>query len=112
MSNPDILLSILPISFQLHSILKRLLCVHPQYRMTLDELELAIQQCPTFIRPPTPPPQAALPTPPTTPNRASFPSFEKMMATTSFSSNSSLTDCVLLPSFENDHYMPDISTMV
>ncbi|CAO3650797.1 unnamed protein product [Cunninghamella blakesleeana] len=107
MSNPDILLSILPISFQLHSILKRLLCINPHQRMTLDELELAIQQCSTFIRPPTPPPQAALPTPPTTPNRDCFSSFEKMMTSTS-----STNDCVLLPSIENNHYIQNISTMV
>ncbi|KAI8078879.1 kinase-like domain-containing protein [Halteromyces radiatus] len=78
MDDPSILMTMLPtISVPLHRILKRVLSIHPQDRMTLDELEHAILHCPFFTGSLLPIvtnnvksfSQVGLPSPPTTPGR-------------------------------------------
>ncbi|KAI8067179.1 kinase-like domain-containing protein [Gongronella butleri] len=72
--NPDILISMLPISTSLHCILKRVLHIDPRERMTLDELDAAIRLCPAFTHADEIAAQAAtgLPSPPITPNHPHF----------------------------------------
>ncbi|KAL0088550.1 kinase-like domain-containing protein [Phycomyces blakesleeanus] len=52
MSDPDLLFKILPISKELHTILKRTLCVDPIRRIELDELRERIARCRYFTRTP------------------------------------------------------------
>ncbi|CAO3599334.1 unnamed protein product [Absidia cylindrospora] len=73
MMDPSLLITMLPsISAPLHAILKQLLSIDPLQRMSLDQLEQAILQCPTFLPPTTTQHVALLPSPPTTPNRPCF----------------------------------------
>ncbi|ORZ08151.1 kinase-like domain-containing protein [Absidia repens] len=85
MMDPSILMTMLPsISAPVHAILKQLLSIDPLQRMSLDQLEQAILQCPTFTNNNSRMPpinitksqqqqqQQLLPSPPTTPNRPSF----------------------------------------
>ncbi|KAI8369168.1 kinase-like domain-containing protein [Choanephora cucurbitarum] len=51
LANPaDFLLSILPISRELNSILKRIFCVDPIHRITLEQLRKKIENCRYFTR--------------------------------------------------------------
>ncbi|KAI8069781.1 kinase-like domain-containing protein [Gilbertella persicaria] len=50
--NPNLLLKILPVSMELNKILKRIFCLDPHRRITLDELYLRIQRCTHFTRTP------------------------------------------------------------
>ncbi|GAN01312.1 RAN protein kinase [Mucor ambiguus] len=50
--DPNLLLKILPISAELNKILKRIFCLDPHRRITLDELYIRIQRCTYFTRTP------------------------------------------------------------
>ncbi|KAF7726216.1 hypothetical protein EC973_009014 [Apophysomyces ossiformis] len=50
LTDPEFLLNILPISRQLHRILKRVLCIDPLRRIGLKELRECIQKCKYFTR--------------------------------------------------------------
>lgn len=50
--DPNLLLKILPISNELNKILKRIFCLDPHRRITLDELYHRIQRCTFFTRTP------------------------------------------------------------
>ncbi|KAI8994641.1 kinase-like domain-containing protein [Pilobolus umbonatus] len=50
MADPDFLLKILPISRELNSILKRILCVDPLKRIRLNELKDLIRNCKYFTK--------------------------------------------------------------
>lgn len=52
LSDPDFLLQILPISRELNQILKRVFCVDPLRRISLDELYERIKRCKHFTRTP------------------------------------------------------------
>ncbi|CDS09637.1 hypothetical protein LRAMOSA10997 [Lichtheimia ramosa] len=52
LSDPDFLLQILPISRELNQILKRIFCVDPLRRISLDELYERIKRCKHFTRTP------------------------------------------------------------
>ncbi|CAO3659440.1 unnamed protein product [Rhizopus stolonifer] len=52
LQEPNLLLKILPISNELNRILKRIFCLDPTKRITLDELYLRIQHCNYFTRTP------------------------------------------------------------
>ncbi|ORX61378.1 kinase-like protein [Hesseltinella vesiculosa] len=74
--NPDILISMLPISTPLHCILKRVLAIDPLKRMTLDELDSAIRHCQFFTDVDEITARShytGLPSPPISPNHPHFP---------------------------------------
>ncbi|KAG1142813.1 hypothetical protein G6F37_007380 [Rhizopus arrhizus] len=48
--DPDLLLKMLPISSELNRIIKRIFCLDPLKRITLDELYLRVQHCIHFTR--------------------------------------------------------------
>lgn len=50
LSDPDFLLSILPISRELNRILKRIFCIDPKRRITINELKEKIRNCKYFTR--------------------------------------------------------------
>jgi serine/threonine protein kinase len=50
--DPNLLLKILPISNELNKILKRIFCLDPHRRITLDELYHRVQRCTFFTRTP------------------------------------------------------------
>jgi serine/threonine protein kinase len=50
--DPNLLMKILPISSELNKILKRIFCLDPRKRITLDELYVRIQRCTYFTRTP------------------------------------------------------------
>ncbi|KAI9320440.1 kinase-like domain-containing protein [Dichotomocladium elegans] len=50
LADRDHIYRVLPISRQLHEILKRVLCIDPTRRIGLDELETLIRQCEFFTR--------------------------------------------------------------
>lgn len=50
LTDPDFLLSILPISRELNRILKRIFCIDPMRRITLPELKEKIRNCKYFTR--------------------------------------------------------------
>ncbi|KAI9318147.1 kinase-like domain-containing protein [Dichotomocladium elegans] len=50
LADPDFLLSILPISRELNQILKRIFCINPLHRISLDELRERISRCKHFTR--------------------------------------------------------------
>ncbi|KAI8390131.1 kinase-like domain-containing protein [Blakeslea trispora] len=50
--DPNLLLKILPISIELNRILKRIFCLDPHRRITLDELYARIKRCAHFTRTP------------------------------------------------------------
>ncbi|KAI8372849.1 kinase-like domain-containing protein, partial [Radiomyces spectabilis] len=52
LKDPNFLLKILPISKELNQILKRILCVDPIRRISLDELKKRIRRCKHFTRTP------------------------------------------------------------
>lgn len=52
LNDPKLLLKILPISSELNKILKRIFCLDPHRRITLDELYCRIQRCTYFTRTP------------------------------------------------------------
>lgn len=52
LNDPKLLLKILPISTELNKILKRIFCLDPRRRITLDELYSKIQRCTYFTRTP------------------------------------------------------------
>ncbi|KAI9320509.1 kinase-like domain-containing protein, partial [Dichotomocladium elegans] len=52
LANPNFLLKILPISRELNVILKRIFCIDPIRRITLDELRNRIKRCRYFTRTP------------------------------------------------------------
>ncbi|KAG1290881.1 hypothetical protein G6F66_008273 [Rhizopus arrhizus] len=52
LQDPNLLLKILPISNELNHILKRIFCLDPLKRITLDELYLRTQHCTYFTRTP------------------------------------------------------------
>ncbi|ORE02368.1 kinase-like protein [Rhizopus microsporus var. microsporus] len=52
LQDPNLLLKILPISNELNRILKRIFCLDPLKRITLDELYLRVQHCTHFTRTP------------------------------------------------------------
>lgn len=52
LNDPKLLLKILPISTELNKILKRIFCLDPRRRITLDELYSRIQRCTYFTRTP------------------------------------------------------------
>ena len=52
LNNPNLLLEILPISKELNKILKRIFCLDPHKRITLDELYSRIERCTYFTRTP------------------------------------------------------------
>ncbi|CEP08118.1 hypothetical protein [Parasitella parasitica] len=117
LSDPNLLLKILPISAQLNRILKRIFCIDPLYRISLDQLYIEIQNCKYFTRTPEveeyeslmsarrtikakkrpakldfldqPIVAANLPSPPQTPNQNSMSSSS---SSSSSSDNSILTD--------------------
>ncbi|KAI8369163.1 kinase-like domain-containing protein [Choanephora cucurbitarum] len=52
LQDPNLLLKILPISIELNRILKRIFCLDPHRRITLDELHARISRCAHFTRTP------------------------------------------------------------
>lgn len=50
LSNPDFLLKILPISRELNRILKRVFCIDPKRRITIQQLKEKIRNCKYFTR--------------------------------------------------------------
>jgi hypothetical protein len=50
LADPDFLLSILPISRELHRILKRIFCIDPMRRIGLADLKERIRNCKYFTR--------------------------------------------------------------
>ncbi|CAO3654112.1 unnamed protein product [Mucor hiemalis] len=52
LNDPKLLLKILPISNELNKILKRIFCLDPSRRITLDELYLRVERCTHFTRTP------------------------------------------------------------
>ncbi|KAI8876076.1 kinase-like protein [Backusella circina FSU 941] len=52
LSDPNLLLKILPVSQELNHILKRIFCIDPLRRITLDELYTRIKNCKHFTRTP------------------------------------------------------------
>ncbi|KAI8644515.1 kinase-like domain-containing protein [Parasitella parasitica] len=50
LQDPNLLLKILPISAQLNKILKRIFCINPLHRISLDQLYIEIKNCKYFTR--------------------------------------------------------------
>ena len=84
LADPNFLLSILPISRELNRILKRIFCIDPMRRITLNELKEKIRKCKYFTRTAEVDrwektlqqrrlPIQLPPSPPTTPNRSTSP---------------------------------------
>ncbi|KAF2145188.1 uncharacterized protein K452DRAFT_324917 [Aplosporella prunicola CBS 121167] len=63
MKDPSFLRSILPISLELDSVLRRIFDPNPNTRISLDHLREAILRCPTFTKPANPPTYAPAPLP-------------------------------------------------